>query len=252
MKRKKYKKWSQEEINKLRINYSIINNNILSDIFNISKMALHKKARKLNLLKIRLDNLNESFFKIWTEPMAYILGFTTADGYIINKLRQRQLGYGINTKDIEILYFIVKSLGIDRNKIKIRERKYLSAELVISSKNIIDSLFYYNVIQNKTGKEKLPQIPQEFKGDYLRGLFDGDGCIRIKNNNLDFNICSASKSFLEDIKSKIGLDYGYINNSGKIFTWNIYKQDHIKHIRDLMYHDNYTFSLTRKRNKFYV
>ncbi len=63
------------------------------------------------------------------------------------------------------------------------------------------------------------------------------------------NICSASKTVLENTKKFLGFNYGYIEKSKNIYVWVVYKKEHIKHLFEHMY-KNHGVCLERKKEKF--
>lgn len=216
--------------------------------------------------------INEEYFNVWSNKMAYILGFTIADGCVLYKGYSNtfnghgySLRYHIHTKDKEILEFIKSELA-PNNSIK----EYVntgndgivrrSANLIISSKILLDSLIKLNVSPNKTGNEKFPKnMPKEFFPDFLRGYFDGDGCLFVgtqKQNNkiyglYNFKIVCANTKFLEQLKDGCG------NLGSKIFVgndhcsrWQVGSKKDIQTIGKLMYYPDFPFALQRKYNKF--
>jgi hypothetical protein len=47
---------------------------------------------------------------------------------------------------------------------------------------------------------QFPKVPDEFLPDFIRGYFDGDGCImRLKNNRINSAFTSGSKVFLDEL-----------------------------------------------------
>jgi len=110
------------------------------------------------------------------------------------------------------------------------------------------------IIQRKSGYEILPPHPKKYKGSILRGIFDGDGWISYKSGtSWIYGICSASVSFLEQIRHELCFGYGHIYKYAKSECWslNIAKRQHIKDIANFMYNDN-KFSLQRKKNRFII
>ena len=195
---------------------------------------------------INLDFLNE-----WSCDMAYVLGFITADGCIY---KEGTLAFCIDNNDIEILNFIKGKMS-PNSKIVIRKNKFgkLEALLRIHSIKLVDILAKYHIIPNKTGKEILPKIPEEYKWDYLRGLFDGDGCISLKDKKYKcykFYLCSSSKSFLQDINNNILNNIASIRKykNKKCYSLEIGKQQNLRIIKNKLFNGN--FSLNRKRIKF--
>ena len=126
---------------------------------------------------------NENFFKKWSPEMAYVLGFFTADG---NMIKNKRGGYYIEFTgcDLEILEKI-KTLLKSSNKITGRrrtERSKVCYRIQIRSKNLFDDLLQLGMVPCKSNIIRLPHIPQLYFTDFLRGYFDGDGCVYFKQN----------------------------------------------------------------------
>jgi len=199
----------------------------------------------------RTYKVNEDFFNKWSHDMAYILGFITADGSVM--FDSYTLNIEINKKDIEVLTFIKRKLRSDHN-IKTKDNK---SRLRIHSKKIIESLKQYNIVQNKTGKEKINfSIPSKYRGDYLRGVFDGDGWIYKRRNGIEGGICSASKKFLEDINNickNLGKIRTRIDKRGDrkpLYELDFYGNKKMLKLRKLIYTTN-QFALKRKYDIFF-
>ena len=214
--------------------------------------------------------MNADFFDNWSSDMAYILGFIMADGNIRHKDYCKFQGYAVainlQLKDKAILDFIKDK--IDTNA-TVNVYKWLGSDsiyreqcsLVITSRYIVEKLITLGVIPRKTGKESFPNMPKEFERDFIRGYFDGDGCIMITTQTCKgkkypvymFKITCANKEFLEVIKDKIK----YIKNNVRYHGGNCYiietrnKKD-ILQIRDYIYYNDSVFSLQRKKDKFFL
>ena len=204
--------------------------------------------------------VNNNYFDEWSANMAYILGFIITDGCITTNNKGETFRLEFNIKDKEILEYIRDILSPTRPIFtKIRYRKGTSCTghtLRISiNQHLVDILNKYGICCRKTGKEVCPDyIPKEFFTDYFRGIFDGDGCIRIaKNHNIfsaRFKITSASKIFLEQLNK-------HLNNKLNVYhriTENIYdlcsnNKINIKYLYNLMYNNN-NFCLQRKKDIF--
>lgn len=205
----------------------------------------------------RKNNVIDNYFQLWSSNMAYILGFITADGCIYNNSRGQDY-ISLAITDFDIIKYIRDEISPGRT-ISIRKKKKDSHKtqyiLRISSNQLCSDLAKYYVTPRKTGNEKLPEIPEKYFGDYLRGLFDGDGSIVFRRREekrcytAKVSICSASHSFLLDINSKL-------NNIGNIYidsSWyvlSIQSKNSISNIYDIMYSNKDSFRLTRKYNKF--
>jgi len=142
---------------------------VIRKILRAHNIEIIKNIRKTDL------NLDENYFhNIDSSKKAYLLGFLFADGNVYNN----QLTLEIHYKDIEIIHLLQKELH-STNKISYRKRT--NTEMCccrICSKQIVEDLAQYGIVPNKTYVTKhLPQIPENYKRDFLRGLLDGDGWI---------------------------------------------------------------------------
>jgi len=130
---------------------------------------------------MRKYKLNEDFFKIIdTEEKAYLLGFLFADGYINEKLFYVDIT--LHMKDKEILNIFVKYLYPEGRPLSKIRKNYL--RLIINSKVLVSNLVKHGCMQAKTFKIKFPEIPNILQKDFIRGYFDGDGCISSSNDSL--------------------------------------------------------------------
>ncbi|RWZ60361.1 hypothetical protein EQV77_03450 [Halobacillus fulvus] len=141
---------------------------------------------------IRKYEINEDYFKSWTNNMAYILGFFAADGVINNAVQT----VSIAQNEIEILLRIRDELN---SKHKIYKNKKTGVyQLNINSIIIKEDLMTLHFLSpNKSFNLKMPLVPKQYQSHFFRGYFDGDGCI-YKNKRF-VNITCGSQSFIEDL-----------------------------------------------------
>src|SRR3989344_5923597 len=122
--------------------------------------------------------MHRRFFRIWSSEMAYVLGFFVADG---NMIRNKRGAYFISIEitDKDILEKMKKAIG-STHKISIRKNQFPekdSYRLQIGSKAMFNDLLKLGITPNKSKTIDLPEIPKNYFSDFLRGYFDGDGCI---------------------------------------------------------------------------
>lgn len=201
-------------------------------------------------------NINHYYFRNMNANIAYILGFTTADGTVCNENGRMRLRYTLQLQDIEILEFIKNELAPNA---KIKNYRDNEISLCMNSKYLVNDIYNFGIMPNKTGKEKLINIPKEYFYDYLRGLFDGDGTVGIydkkNSNSKDYRVviyCS-NKQFLEELKifegNNLGNIFGYKQSNGNMFyCWKIGKMNEIIHLYNNFYCNN-NFALKRKKHK---
>lgn len=128
---------------------------------------------------MRKYKLNENYFKeLDTPEKAYILGFLYSDGYI----SQEKNGYVISVGQIkdrkDIIYKINKCLESEKPVIVEERNKTLFYKIVIYSKTIYKDLLKLGLIPHKSLTIEFPNyIPDNLLSHFIRGLFDGDGCV---------------------------------------------------------------------------
>ncbi|MCX6715910.1 MAG: hypothetical protein NT077_02735 [Candidatus Taylorbacteria bacterium] len=122
--------------------------------------------------------VNKDFFKIWTPNMAYIPGFFAADGYMTKNKKGAHF-WNIQITDKELLEQIKTIIGSE-HKISVRvgtEREKILYRLQIGSKEMFSDLLSLGFRQGKTKSLVVPEVPAKYFRDFVRGYFDGDGCV---------------------------------------------------------------------------
>lgn len=132
---------------------------------------------------------NRTFFQKWSPEMAYVLGFLFADGYVFTNPRGSSYLCFAST-DREIIQAIKVALRSNHtigSRIRSvpsgnRKRKKLYV-LQIGSKEVVKSLERFGIVQNKSLVIRFPKnIPRLYFGNFVRGYFDGDGCVYFKQH----------------------------------------------------------------------
>jgi hypothetical protein len=158
---------------------------------------------------------NENYFeKIDSEDKAYFLGFIFADGSIINDVNKfrYQVTLKLHIKDKHILESFIESINGEMLLWKHNQRDIV--EVKFSGKKMVNDLINLGVIQNKTFTLQYPTINESLERHFLRGYFDGDGCIRIsydKRDNTkrgDLRIVSGSLDMLNKINERMNILFG--------------------------------------------
>ena len=199
------------------------------------------------------------FEKIDTEEKAYWLGFLYADGYVrLLKRNSGQIKLKLNTKDKDhIILFkeCIKSTNPVINKIDKftkngKEYTSFNSTISIYSKKMVDDLISHGCFNNKTFKIRIPDLQSLMLNHFIRGYFDGDGCIyKVKSrpNSYSISICS-NHNFAIDMLNFINI--GYILKKDNYSLLLINKISEIKKFRELIYNNSNIF-LQRKYLKFY-
>ncbi len=202
-------------------------------------------------------SVDENYFsEIDTQDKAYWLGFLYADGYVrIKNNKSGELKIKLCVKDkahIELFKKCINSTHkiIDgKSYVVVNGRKYESEYSTFSVYNtkLVNDLIRHGCLNNKTFKIRLPDIPEYFISHFIRGYFDGDGCISIdKNNSISCSIIS-NKLFIKDIFDIIG--YGSIRKNINVYNLYLYRYSYIEKFYNLLYNDSIIY-LERKRETF--
>lgn len=158
---------------------------------NLSNIRSHLQRMNVTLRgshEYRKYNINEDFFKcVNTEEKAYFLGFLYADGY--NQVSKNQVRLTLSSIDSEILLKFNKILEYDRPLLYLKNNKVV--DLTINSKIISSDLVKLGCTQKKSFTITFPYniIPDNLIRHFIRGYFDGDGCISLnRQNDVQINI----------------------------------------------------------------
>lgn len=115
--------------------------------------------------------------------MAYVLGYFAADGTMVATKRG---GYYIEFHSTDrCLVEMVRNTMRLQQKIGVRMPRPGSQHkpayrVQIGSREIFTDLSRLGFFQNKSKTLAFPMIPRDYAADFVRGYFDGDGCIYFK------------------------------------------------------------------------
>lgn len=158
------------------------------DVFDYLGRDVEPTVHDLYKSKYGKYTLNQNYFNsIDNEFKAYWLGFLYADGCVrICKNGNKSvnsLEVGLSSVDRNHLEKLRKSLQSD-NIIteKTIKGKYRASRITIVNKSICEDLNSLGCVPNKSLILKFPteeQVPHHLIKHFVRGYFDGDGCIHI-------------------------------------------------------------------------
>lgn len=202
---------------------------------------------------------NSDYFKnIDTGSKAYVLGYLLADGSNTGKGIRLMCTY----KDKEIIEYVRDEITPSN---EIREYVYGKKHMAycsVGSSDMMEDLENLNFIKNKQcANLHFPKIPEELYPDFIRGYFDGDGCVTYTNNQLKISICADLNQAkdLEEILKNAKVITKENNNivdmskyGSNIYNLRIGRKDDVRRFFDYIYrNDNKDiFKLKRKYNVF--
>ena len=171
--------------------------------------------------------------EILPENLWYIVGYIVADGNLSKSGRH----ITIVSKDVEHLVKIKSALKID-SKVGMyarggsKDKKY--GRLQFSNVNFYRWLESINIGPNKSLIQGPVDLDFEYVGDFIRGVIDGDGCIRTwkhSSNGLDqwyTSITSASLDLITWLKNLIESTY---HIKGRLHTTLVSRKNPIYRIK---------------------
>lgn len=198
-------------------------------------------------------SLDEHFFDfIDTEEKAYFLGLLYSDGSVSSNQ------FYLKMTDLDIIERLQRCLKTEipiRTITPSKESWKQSYILQVSSKYLCNKLSKWGCIPNKARFIRLPKINPPLISHFIRGFFDGDGCLQLNDKiyHCRLDIVSASKEFLEDLRPIIaehGKTIGYLGKEKKYDVWHLNFSGHqVLSILEWLYKDA-TVYMQRKYNKY--
>lgn len=249
---------------------------VISDLMDIRECSISQfiKENIKNFNFTGRDNINIKYFcnkeyfdVIDTEEKAYVLGFYYADGCVVGN----NLVIQLSDVDTEIVEKFKKIFYDDReanygfeNKMTPKSGMKRYVGLGARSDHMIETLNKIGLTPRKSLTAIFPSeefLPKHLQRHFIRGIFDGDGCIHIPNNKKESPICmfigseNCTYSIIdiinENLKIQPQLIYAKDTKHPTLQTHTfVYKNfKNCKKFLDFMYKDS-TIYLQRKYKKY--
>jgi hypothetical protein len=214
--------------------------------YKIKKISQSEKD-KIQSQNARKYHINQDYFKTWSSNMAYVLGLWFADGCIYN---DRMFDITLHAKDKYILKQVAKELAYEGKLYDYVDRQ--ASRINFSCVVIYRDIVSLGGTENKSLTVKFPIVPDKYLADFIRGYFDGNGCImNLKGGRINTAFTCGSKEFLDDLleilTTKANVKGGSYDAS--CLSLKFGKRDSIR-IGEFMYKNNPELFLLRKRKKF--
>jgi hypothetical protein len=178
---------------------------------------------------VRKYKINQDFFSEWNSQMAYILGFSCADGNVY----ERTLSWELSNKS-KSNFHLLESFNVAMESeypIKIMDHSY---RLRISHQCILHDIKQLGIIPNKKKVLICPTVPEKYISHFIRGFLDGDGWVvtRIRKNGgkeICVGFSNGSYEFMKEVIRYLGWILGFkefnlrkrekITKNGKNTLW---------------------------------
>lgn len=204
-------------------------------------LSLHIRWNKINSRSVRFDT--RFFETIDSESRAYWLGYIMADGCVTITQSNR---VEVSSKDIEHLKKWNAAIR-SPHRILMSYGKY--GKSVHCSKEMVDDLIRHGVVPRKSLTLRFPTtIPEQLIRHFIRGYFDGDGCLSLSRKpgrrSQVYVSFVGTGPFVASIRDILGITNA-IRPRGNVFVMECTGNMKAKRILDYLYEDA-TVYLDRK------
>jgi hypothetical protein len=150
-------------------------------------------------------SINESFFKSWSNEMAYVLGVIYTDGYLFCDKRRKIYRFTVGQKYPELLQKVLNLMDCNA-QLYHRKKHGISGDLYffnVYHPKMYSDLINIGLMTPKSKNIDFPNIPSEFVRHFLRGCWDGDGSIYFESGKLRGSYTCGSFKFIEKIVQEL-------------------------------------------------
>ena len=197
------------------------------------------------------------FNVIDTQDKAYWLGWLASDGSI----KKNTIEFTITDESVvqNLLTCVSGTMKIKKSYKKNRIKACYS--LYLNSKSMVEDLNKLGIVAKKAYRTIIPDISKDLIPHFIRGYFEGDGCIYTNKNRNTFSIVSCSSQMLKQLES-IFKNENLIKKDRDYISWRKYKYNDNQygvisvenkteclHVLDYIY-KNANLKLERKYKKY--
>lgn len=224
----------------------------------LTKKQINKRSntcsRECNIKykMLQNQNLEPDFFEIDNQDILYyLLGLLYTDG----NLDKTKNIITLSLTDKTIITSLYPYFSANKRKIYEYQPKNINAHkaytIINKSDKAISKLINMGFSPCNSLTKTFPQIPNEYFGSFLRGIFDGDGCVYISNTikgkkYYSISITCASYEFVLSLKEKLEdlkfnptlvIDSRRKDNINKTYYLKLNKQKEVKNFMNYIYKD---------------
>jgi hypothetical protein len=222
-------KWTKEEISKITNIYPNEGlDAVIQSLPNRTKTQIKSKINHMNLrvsqerksisqsqratrFRPELCNVDASkFIHLNCKEACYILGLVWADGYLVNRGKNKyKISIEMKEEDLSLLLPVFEMFGKWNISKRVRPNRKPQLTLSISNKELYLFLELHGYCNKKISSTKiLENMTEDLQRYWIRGFFDGDGCCYINKNLFLYQISFAGQyeqdwSFLQPLNNVI-------------------------------------------------
>ena len=235
----------------------------IAEILDCNEKTIYRWMKKFEIIPqdktqgARKHNCNHDYFSIIdSEEKAYWLGFIMADGCVYKGDSKGSYRLQINLCrwDREMLESFNTAINSDY-EIDDKSVGYVPvSQLKINSTKMCNDLMNLGVVPRKSKICELPNIDEQYYSHFMRGYFEGDGCITGKERRWKMCIVSGSEKMMDDMEqllNKSGIDMAVYESHFKPGNYSLETTKHETLIKfyEYMYNDA-NFYMQRKKDKY--
>jgi hypothetical protein len=224
--------FNEEEINFIKneiikLNQQGISFTQISKMLNIERVNIRRWMKELNYNIVNEQNklkIRKNLFEvIETEEDAYWLGFIYADGYIADN---GQFEISLKSNDYPHLLKFANYCEFDKNKVKQNQKTNFKnsfrTRMSFATQQLKENFLKHGVVPRKSLILTFPTwLNESLYSHFIRGYFDGDGCICIRKNKHSITKTVSllgTKEFLEVILNYFKFDLKIMKKNKKHLT----------------------------------
>jgi predicted DNA-binding protein YlxM (UPF0122 family) len=216
-----------------------------------NKINYLKSDNDGNLRKVihQKSEVDDYFFSYWSAPMAWVLGVIYTDGTLDSGRRfgetakikhARNPRISISQKEPEILEKIKTLMESNQKLLFSKRREFTNTtagdlyKLEIRSLQVFQDLTKIGLTPNKSLTMTFPDVPKEYLWHFIRGCWDGDGCLSIDkaSGQINAGYVSGSKVFIEKfveiLKKELSLEKISIFHRGNSYEFKLHTKNCLK------------------------
>ena len=163
---------------------------------------------------------DDDYFNIIDTPeKAYLLGLIQTDGSVTMLKNGASLCI---TQNNDLNWYIIDMLKTFSDNVTVVGKKSRCANICIQSRKLVKDLIAKGIVPCKTQKQTdddvdtlWQSIPLDYKKDFIRGLIDGDGCVRFfyqkncENESAQITFSSTQNHLLDLVQQYIADTLSY-------------------------------------------
>jgi intein-encoded DNA endonuclease-like protein len=263
--------FSTKQINEMKNLYNDgLSHKDIGKYFNVSASKIQTTFKEYNIKSRNPGGqpqykINQKYFsEINSKEKAYILGLFYSDGSVYISGRSYVASIGLKEDDKKLLLDVKNEVGYAGPLYYIKPRKDRYSNIGQYTLSFTNKKIYQDLIKlGVKNTNSLPNIKEEYMNHFIRGYFDGDGCISysIRNDNHHKNSLNCEfyimgyKDMLNEISDEFEKNDIFMQKP-KFHKSDMYKirksgRLAVLKIKDYLYKDANIY-LKRKHDKFAV